>query len=717
MQNSIKITNRKNQNIPVANSKEIHIHAGDYDGDIPEKISDLIDDTSEHPIDLAKHATCADKIRVAEDKLVDPELVINKVREIVPEVEDDEHYPTVVAMKKYVEDKVSESTPTKLSDLKDDISVEKTINKIKEITKDSTDNQYPSAKAVKEYADSKDSSIKSAKDAADKAQADVDTIKSDYLKSSDKQALQDQINTIMDNPDTEGVINSIKEFTEYIEEDGQIAEGFRKDIDQNKSDIEEKIGIWESGKEYKVGDKVLSFYYQQYDDIGEVFYATSGVFFCKKDHTAPDVYCINVDEEFDNRWEYILLDAKRAEMDAKYNYIHETYARKDEVAPLIVYVTLDSDSNITSASASYNEMMSAYLEDGRNVYLFLRTEDDETLVGYPQAHQDDSLILSFFVNVGVQRVDITCDSSNNWSVGVETLARESDVPTKISDLVDDTSGDFSIRYANNAMYADRANQAEFANECATAQRDDTGNKFQEYYATKNELGNKDEYEYGIPQIEDKSVCEILSIVSEIANDASSTSNEANNKSDEAMTIAKGRATGYVFDTVEEMNGALSLNSFTSNLVLGDNLYIRATNVPDYWWDGSAAQPLETQKVDLTEYVKNTDYATEDKAGIIKVAKNSVYGVYSDANNLLRIYPASPTDIKNKTNNTRPITVNHLEYAVEVCTNQDINAELTEAQLKLPPSTQSVKDSIGNIESVLDSAIALCDSYLSWEVPV
>lgn len=66
---------------------------------------------------------------------------------------------------------------------------------------------------------------------------DVDEIKADYLKSSDKEALQTQINTIMNNPDAEGAINSINEFTQYITEHGTIAEGFRTDIDKNKDDI------------------------------------------------------------------------------------------------------------------------------------------------------------------------------------------------------------------------------------------------------------------------------------------------------------------------------------------------------------------------------------------------------------------------------------------------------------------------------------------------
>jgi hypothetical protein len=54
-----------------------------------------------------------------------------------------------------------------------------------------------------------------------------------------EESLQTQINTIMNNPDTEGVINSINEFTEYITEHGAIAEGFRADIDANAKAIED----------------------------------------------------------------------------------------------------------------------------------------------------------------------------------------------------------------------------------------------------------------------------------------------------------------------------------------------------------------------------------------------------------------------------------------------------------------------------------------------
>lgn len=97
--------------------------------------------------------------------------------------------------------------------------------------------------------------------------------------------------------------------------------------------------------------------------------------------------------------------------------------------------------------------------------------------------------------------------------------------------------------------------------------------------------------------------------------------EAKAAAEEAKTIAKGRATGYVFDTAEDMETWLASEENIKNLVLGDNLYIRATDVPDYWWDGEQAQKLETQKVDMEEYVKFTDYGKYDTPNLVIIQSN------------------------------------------------------------------------------------------------
>lgn len=85
--------------------------------------------------------------------------------------------------------------------------------------------------------------------------ARIKAVEDDYLVGADKtklaglitaeetrakgveESLQTQINTIMNNPDAEGAINSINEFTQYVKDHGTIAEGFRTDIDKNKEDI------------------------------------------------------------------------------------------------------------------------------------------------------------------------------------------------------------------------------------------------------------------------------------------------------------------------------------------------------------------------------------------------------------------------------------------------------------------------------------------------
>ena len=58
-----------------------------------------------------------------------------------------------------------------------------------------------------------------------------------------EEGLQNQINLIMNNPDTKDVIDSIAEFTAYVEEHGTIAEGMRTDINKNKDDIAAHVAL------------------------------------------------------------------------------------------------------------------------------------------------------------------------------------------------------------------------------------------------------------------------------------------------------------------------------------------------------------------------------------------------------------------------------------------------------------------------------------------
>lgn len=123
---------------------------------------------------------------------------------------------------------------------------------------------------------------------------------------------------------------------------------------------------------------------------------------------------------------------------------------------------------------------------------------------------------------------------------------------------------------------------------------------------------------------------------------------------EVNSIAKGATQAYGFPNYQQLIMALNIlpNDYFN---VGQNLYIVTLNVPDLWVSSieSTSQTytyttdeafttelttngyvqvgyyrlsaLETQKVDLTNYVKNTDYATNNVGGVIKVL--STNGTY------------------------------------------------------------------------------------------
>lgn len=70
-------------------------------------------------------------------------------------------------------------------------------------------------------------------------------------------------------------------------------------------------------------------------------------------------------------------------------------------------------------------------------------------------------------------------------------------------------------------------------------------------------------------------------------------------------IANGKRKSNVFDTVSDMETWLSNSENTAGLKVGDVFLIRATDVPDYWWDGTSAQVLETTKVEI-EFLTNEE---------------------------------------------------------------------------------------------------------------
>lgn len=90
----------------------------------------------------------------------------------------------------------------------------------------------------------------------------------------------------------------------------------------------------------------------------------------------------------------------------------------------------------------------------------------------------------------------------------------------------------------------------------------------------------------------------------------------------------------------------------------DNLFDEYIWVDGKWEKiGSAAVA-----VDLTDYVKNTDYASTTKAGVVKVYANNGVGI--DATGMLSLTSAANTHIDGKNQKTA-ITPKNLDYAVKV----------------------------------------------------
>ena len=167
--------------------------------------------------------------------------------------------------------------------------------------------------------------------------------------------------------------------------------------------------------------------------------------------------------------------------------------------------------------------------------------------------------------------------------------------------------------------------------------------------------------------------------------------KANTAAEEAVTIAKGANVSLSFGNYASM---ISVFNALGNDVyrVGQNIMIVTLNVPDLWVSEIAEtsttytytsdeefanelktngtvqvgfyklSALETQKVDLTNYVKNTDVATASKLGLVKGAQS--LGTFIIKDGAISIVSANETLIDQRTNDYRPITPKNLVYAVE-----------------------------------------------------
>lgn len=205
------------------------------------------------------------------------------------------------------------------------------------------------------------------------------------------------------------------------------------------------------------------------------------------------------------------------------------------------------------------------------------------------------------------------------------------------------------------------------------------------------------------------------------------------KADEALSLAKGATKAFVYDTYSDMIAELNALD-KAELLVNFHVMIRTVCVPDLWISGVSDEhveytytsnedfivdltedgivqvgyfilsALETQKVDLSEYVKNTDYAGLGKVGVASI--NSVLGisVMNNANyeNTLTIRSARETDIDAKTSFYYPITPSILDYAVMKALS-DSKLEWTDEQKQL---ARALLGAIGSNNVHADNGLAI-----------
>lgn len=85
---------------------------------------------------------------------------------------------------------------------------------------------------------------------------------------------------------------------------------------------------------------------------------------------------------------------------------------------------------------------------------------------------------------------------------------------------------------------------------------------------------------------------------DVSNGAGVSLNSLKSDVDNMAAIAAGGAIAKVFDTKADLDTWLAVEGNAETLVVGQNIYIKAKDTPDYWWDGTGLQVLETDKVEI-----------------------------------------------------------------------------------------------------------------------
>ncbi len=124
--------------------------------------------------------------------------------------------------------------------------------------------------------------------------------------------------------------------------------------------------------------------------------------------------------------------------------------------------------------------------------------------------------------------------------------------------------------------------------------------------------------------------ELPTKVSQLTNDEGFVTSTVDNLTNyytktETNALAAGGQNALVFDTKDALDAWMEEQNNITNLKVGQNIYIKEADTPDYWWDGTGLQPLETEKVSLDGYVTGTQLDTK-LAGYLKNTDNETENI-------------------------------------------------------------------------------------------